>query len=216
MSKRAKIALQAAAAYLVAHPDEALRILRNALALRVGVPLQALRWFADRSNGRRAPKDVRIEARPPGLYLAASFELMGTPLRASGVVFVESVELGVDSLRVELRLDQVELQVLSDEADTPIAALLRSGALDLSRPGNLAAFMPKRPPMLVGAEDDRIVLDLFRHPKLRGDVARRLIGVITPMLGVRSVAADGEHVDVALEAFPAGLSEAWHAVRKVL
>ena len=35
---------------------------------------------------------------------------------------------------------------------------MKSGALDLSKPGNMVAFMPKRPAALVDAKDDRITL----------------------------------------------------------
>ncbi len=59
--------------------------------------------------------------------------------------------------------------MLDETSESPVAALLRSGALDLSKPGNLAAYMPKRPAMLVAAKDDRVTLDLMRHPKFAKD-----------------------------------------------
>ena len=208
--------LQAAASYLGAHPEELLRFLKNALELRVGVPLQALRWWAGQSNGKRAPKDLEIEARPPGLFVAASFELMATPLRASAVIFVDSVEIKSDALLVALRLAEVKLEVLDPGSETPIAALLRSGALDLSKPGNLAAYMPKRPAVLVDAKDDRIVLDLLRHPKLGNQRVRRVLELLSPVCAVRGIATDVEHVDLALQPFPQGLSEALSAVRDIL
>ena len=49
--------------YLREHPEELLRVLRNALALRFGVPIAGLRWLATRVNGKRAPKDVRDHRR---------------------------------------------------------------------------------------------------------------------------------------------------------
>jgi len=216
MSTNKVLVLKAVAGYLRGHPEEIVRAVKNALALRVGVPLQALRWWAAQGKGRKAPRDLEIEARPPGLYVAASFELMNTPLRASAVVYIEDVSIRRGSFRLELRLDRVELSVLDDKADTPIAALLRSGALDLSRPGNLAAYMPRRPAVLVEAKDDRIVLDLLRHPKFQAGRAKKIFDLVTPLLGVRAVAAEDEHVDVDLEPFPEGLSEALQAVQSAL
>jgi hypothetical protein len=118
---------------------------------------------------------------------------------------------------VELRLENVVLKLIEEAADSPLATLLKSGALDLSRPGNLAAFMPKRPPMLVDAVDDRIVLDLRKHPKLNGKPsAERLLAALTALLGIKSIATDEAHLDLALRPFPGGLDEAWGTVRQVV
>ena len=76
---------------------------------------------------------------------------MGTPLRVSGVIYIERVEFSSETFQIELRLSDLSLKVLDDRVDTPIAALIRSGAPDLSRPGNLASFMPKRPAVLIEA-----------------------------------------------------------------
>ena len=66
-----KPVLDAVFSYVKAHPEELLRALRNALALRFGVPIVALRWLAGRVKGKKAPKDVDIEAVPlPHLHLA--------------------------------------------------------------------------------------------------------------------------------------------------
>jgi hypothetical protein len=206
--------VQAVAGYVRSHPEELVRAARNALSLRVGVPLQALRWFVSQGaptngKGSKGPRDVEIEARPPGVYLAASFELMGTPIRASGVVYIERVITAPGELKLELRLAEVSLKVLDDKVDTPVAALLKSGALDLSKPGNLAAYMPKRPPILVEARDDRIVVDLMRHPKLLNDPkVRKLLELLTPLVIVSNVSTDSEHVDLSFRAFPEGLSDA--------
>jgi hypothetical protein len=211
MPKRA--VLEALTAYLRRHPDEALRFLRNALGFRFGVPLDAFRWLADQAQGKKAPRDLDIEAVPPGVRIAATIDAMGTPLRASGVVYIERVEFSSETFRIELRLAQVALKVLNDSLDSPIAALIRSGALDLSRPGNLAAFMPKRPAVLVDAKDDRIVLDLMKHPKLaRHPQIGRILGMISPLVGIRSVASDRGHFDVELQPFPEGSAPAKGAV----
>src|SRR5690606_21171864 len=47
----AKTVLGAAGAYLKDNPEELLRAAKNAVALRFGVPIPALRWLAGRANG---------------------------------------------------------------------------------------------------------------------------------------------------------------------
>jgi hypothetical protein len=172
------------------------------------LPLDALRWLVGQARGKRVPKNVEIEAVPPGVRLGATVELMNTPLRASAIIYVEGVGL---------RLAEVTLKVLDDTAESPVAALIRSGALDLSKPGNLAAFMPKRPAVLVEAVDDRLVLDLKRHPKLAANERlERALRLLVPVVTVSSIATDGDHLDVALRAFPDGVAEAVGALRGAL
>jgi hypothetical protein len=208
--------VEALVAYLRQHPEELLRVLRNSLALRFGVPIAALRFLVRKlGSGRKAPKDVEISAVPPGVRVAATIDLMGTTVRASAVVYVERLLFDAENLRIELRLAEVSLKVLDLTQETPVAALLKSGALDLSKPGNLAAYMPKRPPMLVEARDDRVVLDLMKHPKIGRDPRlRRLLGVIVPLVTVRAIETEPEHLDVALSAFPGGIGEVVPGIRR--
>lgn len=212
-----KAVLEAGSKYLRDHPEELLRALRNLLALRFGVPLDALRFFAGRAKGKKAPKDLQLEAVPPGLRASATVDLMGTPVRAGATVFIERVSITPEELRFEIRLSGVSLKVADGAPDSPIAALLRSGALDLSKPGNLAAYMPKRPALLVDAKDDRVVLDLMRHPKIaKNPRAIRTIALLAPLLTVAGIESDSEHLDVTLRAFPDGLREAVSGLRRVL
>jgi hypothetical protein len=207
----------AVGSYLKDHPEELWRLLRNALALRFGVPLAALRWLAVKGTGKKAPKDVQIESVPPGVRVAASLDLMGTPVRASAVVYVERVRANATELCFEIRLAQVSLKVTDENSTTPIAGLLRSGALDLSKPGNLAAYMPKRPPILVDAKDDRIVIDLMKHPKFAGNRnAQRLARALAPLVTVSGIESEAEHVDVAFRPFPDGVAEVIARVRNLI
>lgn len=212
----AKGVIGAIGGYLKENPEELLRVAKNAIGLRFGVPISALRWLARQASGAKGPRDVEIEAVPPGVRVAASLELMHTPLRASATVYVSQVVLNPSELRVELRLRDVSLKVLDERAQTPVAALLRSGALDLSKPGNLAAYMPKRPAFLVEAADDRVVLDLMKHKKLTAEKAKRIVQLITPLVVVKAIETDDAHLDVALAAFPRGVGAAWNGLRRLL
>ncbi len=208
---------EAAASYVRRHPEELLRVARNAVGLRFGVPIVALRFLAASLGGKKAPQDVEIAAVPPGVRVSATLDLMGTTVRASAVVIVEKLKLDAQTLRLELRLREVLLKALDDRQETPIAALLKSGALDLSKPGNLAAYMPKRPPMLVEARDDRIVLDLMKHPKLARDVRlKRALHALAPLVTVSAIESGPEHLDVALRALPEGIGEVVAGFRRAL
>jgi hypothetical protein len=205
-------AFEAARDYLMRHPEELVRWLRNALTLTMGVPLDALRWIAEQPIGKNAPRDVQIEAVPPGVRVGATLGLMGTTVRASAVLTFEDIRLNSKQLRFDIKLSDVALKLLG-ESDSPVATLLKSGALDLSKPGNLVAFMPKRPAFIVDAFDDRIVLDLMKHPVFAKQRVERLVGLVTPFVTVGRIRAEWEHLDVVFRPFQGGIGQAWNALR---
>lgn len=209
-----KVLLRQAGNYLKEHPEEIVRALRGALGLRVGIPIDALRYLArEFSGGKKAPKDIVLEAAPPGLRAAMTVDAMGTPLRASMVIFVEELEVRPESIQVGIRIADLKLDVLGDTG-SPLAGLLKSGALDLSKPGNLVNIIPKRPAVLVDAKDDRITLDLMKVPKVAENAkVSRALRVMTPVLGVRAIKTKDDHLDVHLRATPSGISTAIAAAR---
>src|SRR5262245_15346584 len=209
-----KLLLRTAGSYLKEHPEEILRALRGALGLRFGVPIDALRYLArEFGGGKKAPKDVVIESAPPGMRLAATVDAMGTTLRASFVLFVEELDVSASEIRVGLRMADLALTVLGD-ASSPLAGLIKSGALDLSKPGNLVAFMPKRPAALVDAKDDRIVVDLMKVPKIAANPKlKQALGVVTPVLGVRALKTKDDHLDLHHKADLSGFPQAIAAAR---
>ncbi len=209
-------ALGAARRYLREHPEELTRAARNALGLRVGVPLAAIRWLAGRAEASGKVRDVSVEPVPPGIRLGASFSLMDAPLRASAVLYVERLHLGEEELTVTLRVEELDLRVIG-ETSSPIAALVRSGALDLSRPGNLVAYLPRRPPIVVDARDNRVTLDLMRDPRLRDvEWVQGLVAVLTSFVTLQSVETDGSHLDLAFRPLPRGVLAPVRSVRERL
>jgi hypothetical protein len=203
--------LTAVGKYLAHHPDELARIARNAAALKVGVPFAAFRWLVARGGRQRLPTDFIVEAVPPGVRLGATLELMGAKLRASSIVFVERVRVSSEELRIELRFSDAAIQLL-DESSSPLAALLRSGALDLTKLGNLIAVMPRRPEYVVEARGDRVVLDFKRHPKLSSPRADLLLRLISPIVTIKEVSLEAEHLDVQLGLFEDGVRAAIEAL----
>lgn len=203
-----------ATTYLKAHPEEIVRILKGALGLRVGIPMDALRYLArEFGGGKKAPKDVVIEAVPPGIRLAATVDAMGTEVRASLVLYIEELTLNAAELRMGLRIDGLTLKVLGD-ANSPVAGLIKSGALDLSKPGNLVAFMPKRPAALVDAKDDRVVVDLMKVPQIADNKkVRKALEIATPVVGLRAIKTKDDHLDLHLKADLGGVPLAVAAAR---
>ena len=206
--------LSATTGYLRRNPDELVRATLNAGRLRFGVPIAALRWLAGQVKGKKAPKDIELGAVPPALRLMATVNAMGTELRAGANLEIAEIEVGPEVFRVSLRVRDVNLKVL-DDSETPVATLVKSGALDLSKPGNLVKFIPKRPKAIIDAHDDQIVLDLMLVPALAANKRlRRAMRVVTPLVGIRAIETEGEHLYIALRATPQGLREAIVALRE--
>jgi hypothetical protein len=209
------VLVSAALGYVRSNPQEIVKAAINATGLRFGVPLAALRWGAAQLKpGKKTPQDIEIGTAPPALRLSATVDAMGTAVRASAAVKVDEVALTPDALRVGLQLRDVKLNLVGD-SDSPVATLLKSGALDLSQPGNLVKFIPKRPAAIVDADGDRIVIDLMKLPKIaKNQRLRRAMSIVFPILNVRAIETDRDHVYVALKASPMGIARAIEAIRE--
>lgn len=211
-----KKAVLAVGDYLKRHPEEVLRVAKNAARLKVGVPVSALLWLAKELGGGKVPKDLVLEARSPGIFVQASFTMMKTPLRGAATIIVERVDISRDAILLDLRFEEISLSVTDSSAGTPVAALLQSGALDLSRPGDLLSYMPTRPAMLVEARGKVITLDLMKHPSLSAERARKVVGILVALVGVENIRTEGRHLDVAFSAFPSGPAEALNQIKNAL
>ena len=207
--------LSAAADFLRKNPEEVVRAAKNAAGLRFGVPLAALRYLASQAKpSKKMPKDIELATAPPALRLSATVDAMGTALRAHAAVKVDEVSISPESVRIGIRLKDVKLALLDEASDSPVATLVKSGALDLSKPGNLVKFIPKRPAAIVEAEGDRVVLDLMKVKSLaESSRVKRALAVISPLVGIRAIETDGDHLYVALRATPSGLLQAIEAIR---
>jgi len=209
-----KALLRDAGNYLRSHPEEVVRALKGAFGLRFGLPMDALRYLVrEMGTSKKAPKDVVLESAPPGLKLAMTVDAMGTTLRVALTLFVEELHVSIGEIRIVARISDMSLKVLND-AETPLAGLVKSGALDLSKPGNLVAFMPKRPAALVDAKDDRITLDLMKIPSIANNPkVKRALAVVTPVVGVRAIKTKDDHLDVHFKADLGGVAAAVAAAR---
>src|ERR1700744_6567298 len=87
----------AAWGYIRKNPDEIALATRNAVGLRFGVPLAALRYLATTAaTGKKAPKDIALSTSPPALELGATVEAMGTSLRAQAAIRIDEVEISAE------------------------------------------------------------------------------------------------------------------------
>jgi hypothetical protein len=209
-----RAALRSAGRFMVKNPTTMLSMARHALGMRIAIPLDTVRWFiANTPPSKKAPQDVTITPRPPAIGLGATIDLMGTTVRAGASIRVEQIEVTDHKFKVTLRLSDVTMKVLG-ESFTPVAGLIKSGALDLSKPGNLANFMPKKPDVLVSAKDDVIVLDLMKNPKIRqNDKVRRVLETLTPVVNVSGLSTDRDLLVIQIRATPLGFPRALNAAR---
>ncbi len=211
-----RLMLSAALGYVRKNPDEVVRQATKATGLTFGVPLASLRWLAGHLTGKKAPKDIEILSAAPALRLSAVVDAVGTSVRASAAIKVEDVTLSPDSIRIAVRLRDVKLALAGDSNESPVATLIQSGVLDLSKPGNLLKFIPKKPLAIVEADGDRIVVDLMKIPQVASDVRfRKVLSILSPVLGIRSIETDRDHLWVKLRATPSGLPEAIAKLRGV-
>lgn len=203
--------LERAVGWVRRNPDQVIEAAKSAVALRLAVPLDTFRWLASEMKGKNAPTDVEIVAVPPGLRVGLTVNVMKTTLRAALTLFIDRVRLSPDELTFELRVRDVALFVIGN-SDSPVATLVRSGALDLSKPGKLVGHLPKKPAFLVEADGDRLVIDLMRDEKIARRV-RRYVKYVTPLVTVNAVEANSDHLGVQLECLPDGIGTVLSALR---
>lgn len=211
-----RAALRSVGRFMVKNPTTMLSMARHALGMRIAVPLDAVRWFiANTPPSKKAPQDVTVTPRPPAIGVGATVDLMGTTVRAGASIRIDRIEVSEGTFKVTLKLSDVTMKVLG-ESFTPVAGLIKSGALDLSKPGNLAKFMPKRPPVLVEAHDDILVLDLMQNPKFAENVkVQGILGTLTPVVQVSGLSTEGDFLILQLRASPFGIPRALNAARQL-
>ncbi len=184
---------------------QALRTLGNLVRGRIPIPLSLLRAQA----AKLADKvDLSLTAESPGLRLRGRAEALGAPIDFSLRIDVSGIEVRGEERTVRLRLTDVELST-SEDAPGPLAEAIRAGKIDTSQPASLLGNMTSRPPYVLEAEGDTVVIDLMRVPALAQDERLASIaGAATSILGVRDVVVDENAVGIRLSLLPGGAKEA--------
>lgn len=207
-------AIQSAGRYAFRNPTTSARILGYLATMKIAVPLDALRWLASHLlTGSKAPTDVIITARPPALALGATVEAMKQKLRVSTAIKVESLDAGEEHLLATIRLQDLDLKTFDPKS--PLNNLLKSGALDLSKPAALLNMLGnKKPKVIVSAEADRFELDLFQIPAIASNpTIRTVLKVLTPVVTVAYIRTDGDMLVIGLKASPGGVPRAFSNLR---
>ncbi len=196
--------IQQAFAYLVSKPDYLLRRAVNATKLRFGLPMDAVTWLLGRLSRGKLPEDLSLVAMPPGVRFAATFNVMGTALFVSAVVSVETVQLSSDNIRVSLHVRELAVK---PPPDSPMTAMLMM--MDLSKPGDMLAFLPFRPSVILSAQGDEFVLDLMQLPKLKHNpLAKRIVAAVSEILTIRELGTEDDMLVIGLRATPSGIVSA--------
>ena len=129
-------------------------------------------------------------------------------MRASAVCFVDRVLVDDAHVRIDLRFEDIDIQVLS-EKKTQLGALIRTGALDISQVGDLLAELPDIPAFVVDAHGNRLSVDLMLHPTLRENPRlREMVGLVSSLVTVRALDTDARHLGVRFRPLPRGIIEA--------
>ncbi len=205
-------ALRAGLDYVRKNPFAFVTVVREAVRMRVVVPLDVVRWGLGKIRSSKL-SELSVSAQPPGLGLGMVVSVMGSRLRVGGTLRIDEIRVGPGTLQVELRLHDLSVAPVDGPAG-PIQALLSSGAIDLTKPGNLVSFLPKRPELIAEAEGDRFVLDLMRVRKLADNPrVQKILGLVSPVLSIREVETGGDDLLVGLRVRPTGLPMAIAALR---
>ena len=196
--------IQQAFAYLVSKPDYLLRSAVNATKLRFGLPMDAVTWLLGKLSRGKQPEDLSLVAVPPGVRFAATFNVMGAPVFVSAVVSIDAVQLSAESVRVNLHVRELAVK---PPADSPMTAMLMM--MDLSKPGDMLAFLPFRPQAILSAAGDEFVLDLLQLPKLKSNaMAKRIVAALSEVLSIREFGTEDDMLVVGLRAMPSGIVSA--------
>jgi hypothetical protein len=208
-----KNALGSASRYVVSHPMTVLQVARHAALLRWAIPLDALRWLVRQiPAGRSTPTDIRIEARPPAIYIGATVDLMGAVVRVAGSLRFDQVRISPEAALLAVHVS--DLAVIPEDPNSPLNQLLQSGAINLEKPADLLGFMGRRPSVIVSAKGKDFELDLLQIPGM-GDspLLLRGLGAVTPVVNLRAIETRDDFLIVGFQATPSGLPAALAALR---
>lgn len=181
-------ALQDGLKYLVNNPLFLVRAAAQAARLRLGIPLPALRWLITHlAKGPKVPRDIELRAQDPALGIGASVNMMGTPLRIDANLHFGEARMDGEQLLLGLHVRDLKIQA---PKESPLHQMV--AAMDLSRPGNLMMFLPRRPPALVEARDDLFVVDVLQLGKLGQGPLRKGLLALGELLGLRGAQVEGD------------------------
>ncbi|MFO0751647.1 MAG: hypothetical protein U1F43_39170 [Myxococcota bacterium] len=203
--------IKSAGKYTASHPRVLGDIARHAFGRRLAIPLDLLRWATTMVPESQA-KDLTVLAQPPAIGVGATANLMGTELRVDGAITFESIDATTDSVRIAFKVGDLRASVLNNLQGN-LAKLLASGVINLKKPASLLNFVPKKPPFLVEAKDDRFVLELMKVPKLAQNPRfQKALAAITPVFQIAQIRTEDDLLIIGLNIHPRRIFEAIQAI----
>ena len=206
-------AVTSASRYVVQNPGMIARMLAHALAFRLPIPLHAVEWLANALGNPAGDTPVSVESAAPGLAVRGTVAVMGNTMKASAVVNITEVQLAPDVFRVKLVVEDLDL--VADNDSSPLAQLLKSGALDLTKPADLLKFTGKKPAVIADAHVDTFELDLLNVPAVAlNESVRQALNAFTPVVTVSEIFSQDDLLLIAFQAMPGGIPHTVAAVRQ--
>ncbi len=197
-------ALMTGLAYLRGNPSFLIRAAANTARLKLGVPISALSWLAVKLSKGRAPADLELRANPPALGIGATVNVMGTDLHVSAAISVERVQLTREQVLLSVKVKDLAVKA---PPKSPMAQMLM--AMDLSKPGNLMAFLPMKLPALIEARDDLFIFDLLKLKKLRENLQLvRVLGALSEVVSIKELKTEKDLLVLSIRAHPSRLPAA--------
>lgn len=152
-----------ALASLQKSPRLLLLMFTQALKHRWLLPLDAIRFFLEKGlHDVTMIEDWSLQAKPPGLLLRAKLSIMENHVQVSVVVSIVEIKWTEQCFRIRVQADEVHVHAPSD---SPIHSML--ALVDLTKPGDLIAWLPSAVPGLVEGTGNQVVFDLFEIPAIR-------------------------------------------------
>lgn len=186
-------------------PARALRLVTQALAGRISIPLSLLR---DRVGQISDKVTLAIEPASPGLHIRGEARALGAPISFAARVDVDGVQVEGQQRTIRITLSEVELAT-NDDAPGPLADAIRQGMIDTGSPATLIGNMISLPDFIVEAQGQTVVIDLMRIPPLAKDeIVRAVVEAATSYLCVRQILVGDDAIDFRLGLLPGGPKEA--------
>jgi len=186
-------------------PGQAARLVMQALAGRISIPLSAVR---DRLIGISEKVEIDIAEAPPGLRVRGQAHALGAPIAFSTRIEAKGVDVQGERRTVRIRLSEVALAT-DDDAPGPLADAIRNGMIDTANPATLIGNMISLPDMIVEAEGQDIVVDLMKVPVIaRDETLRAAVAAATSYLCVTGIQVADDSILLKIGVFPGGPKEA--------
>ncbi|MGB5702740.1 MAG: hypothetical protein WBM48_07980 [Polyangiales bacterium] len=186
-------------------PGQAARLVMQALAGRISIPLSAVR---DRLIGISEKVEIDIAEAPPGLRVRGQAHALGAPIAFSTRIEAKGVDVQGERRTVRIRLSEVALAT-DDDAPGPLADAIRNGMIDTANPATLIGNMISLPDMIVEAEGQDIVVDLMKVPVIaRDETLRAAVAAATSYLCVTGIEVADDSILLKIGVFPGGPKEA--------